>query len=635
MGKLKEELSRKEPMTIVNPLISSALVQQSTTTPVSTSEERQVDLRMEQIIRATVVEGGLDRALLEMNHRHYRAQSDLELQVGQKLTLQVLQTHPRLEFMVLNDQLVGRLNQLLPLLARPYDWVQLVNNLQQQPQEQVTQANRQLYNQLQQLLQPSGQLPNGMGAEIVQLAGQLRQLALPFTEAIELFPFSLPATAAGNVVRKNPTGQSPTVIVNTLIRDLQQQLDQLPKGQTQTLPQGWVAATRNLLLPLQQHGYLLHQLPTLQLRELATQLGQIQQQPQLPAQFVGELGRLMAQLNIAQPATARQPLAVSTRPQATPRPGALSQPQVALLGGVAAAQQPGAVSKNPAVVMAPTATQATTIPPSATQLPVEPKEVSAGLDQLLAQVKQLQVEKGSFPPDLRGRLEALLDKLQQLPSAATTGKAVLPGLEALSSQLTQIVQQGVMRPEGGQLGVLSQLFGFHLETELLNGKKKDALASLKMSLLAMREELGKAGEEPLQRLELLQICKAKLAENQVQFLPLLFPELEEGYLFVEKQRKQDEPESEAPLQLSLSLRLSALGNMRIDMLYEEQGLHLRVACEDKEKMKYLQGCSTELQEAIETVPLQGVSFAADAQVPTPQLRERLLPEELGMLDARI
>jgi hypothetical protein len=52
-------------------------------------------------------------------------------------------------------------------------------------------------------------------------------------------------------------------------------------------------------------------------------------------------------------------------------------------------------------------------------------------------------------------------------------------------------------------------------------------------------------------------------------------------------------------------------------------------------MGYLQSCAAELTAAIETVPLQGVSFAADAQMPTRKLQERLLPETLGMLDTRI
>ena len=640
-------------MTIVNPLSSPAVIAQTATASATTPEERQVDLRMEQIVRATVVEGGFDKALLELDHRHYRAQSDQELQVGQKLTLQVLQTHPRLEFRVLNDQLGGRLSQLLPLLSRPYAWTQLVSQLQQQPQVQLSPEVGQIYNQLQQLLQPGGRLPQGMNPEVVRLAGLLQQLAGPLPTAGDLSSFNLSATPVEGMVAQSSAGQQPELIVNTLLRDLQQQLQQLPKDPAQPLPQKWIIKTQNILLPLQRSGFI-EQLPPQQLRELTTLLGQIRPQ-QLPQPFVAELGRLVAQLQPNQqqslptqpavpaatsaavpgaqvvPPVAGQsspplvvPPSASGAPVAPPVVGQSSPPQVALLGGVPAEHQPAAY-KNPLAV------QQSTVSPA-----VVPKEVSTELEQLLVQVKQLQGEKGALPPDLNGRLEGLLNKLHQLPKQATAEIAVLPGLELLSSQLTQIVQSGVLRPEGGQLGFLSQLFGFHLEAELLKGKKKEALASLKLSLLTLRENLGKQGEEPLQRLELLQMCKAKLAQDEVQFLPLLFPELEEGYLFVEKQREQEEEQDAAPpLQLSVSLRVSALGNMRIDMLYDKQGLHLRMACEDKEKMKYVQGCSDELKKSVETVPLKGVSFGDDAQVPTRSLQERLLPEALGILNARI
>lgn len=616
-------------MTIVNPLAAPSVISQSINHSGTTVEERQVGLRMEQIVRATVVEGGLDRALLEMEHRHYRAQGELELQTGQKLTLQVLQTHPRLEFRVLNDQLAGRLNQLLPLLTRSFDWVQLVSGLQQQQpaNQQLPVSTQQVYVQLQNLLQPGGQLPNQLGDEVLRLAGMLRQLGLPVSERAVAVPFAFSAVPVENVSASSAPGQSPELLASGIIRDLQQQLQQLPQnlGSRQSQPQAWVVETRNLLLPLQQ-GNLLGQLPTVQLAELSALLGQVQQQPQLPPQFTGELGRLVAQLNLAQQSGVTPQLPAASKAAALPLPAFPIEPQVALLGGVAEHQQAATVYRTPA-----------NAPPLAMSGPPIPaQQVSVDLDKLLAQVQQLQTEKGALPPELTGKLEGLLDRFNQLPQVPNSSVAVLPGLEMLSSQLTQIVQQAVMRPAGGQLGMLSQLFGFHLETELLQGKKKDALASLKLSLLGLRDFLGEKGSEPLQRLELLQLCKAKLAEEQVQFLPLLFPELEEGYLYVEKQREpEQDQDSEPPLQLSIALRVSALGDMRIDMLYDEQGLHLRVACEDQEKMAYLQGCSAELQAAIETVPLQGVSFAADAQVPTRQLQERLLPDALGMLDARI
>jgi hypothetical protein len=267
--------------------------------------------------------------------------------------------------------------------------------------------------------------------------------------------------------------------------------------------------------------------------------------------------------------------------------------------------------------------------------PVIPAGLSAELEQLLSQVQQIQQETGKLSPELLGRLEGLLDKLQQLPQGAQREQTFLPGLELITSQLTQLVQLGPQQPKGGQLGFLSQLFGFHLEAELLQGKTKDALASLKMSLLAMQKELGEEVKEPLRRMEMFQLCKAKLAEEQVQFLPLPFNELEEGFLLMNKPQPDEEETSDQPLQLSLSLRLSALGSLRIDLLYDKQGLNLRLACEDKEKMTYLQKHASELEDAIEAIPLQGVSFASDARVPVMQLLEQLLPDAPGILNDRV
>ncbi|MCK5912393.1 MAG: hypothetical protein KAG12_00840, partial [Desulfuromusa sp.] len=263
--------------------------------------------------------------------------------------------------------------------------------------------------------------------------------------------------------------------------------------------------------------------------------------------------------------------------------------------------------------------------------------LSADIKQLLDQVQQSQGKKPEIAPELLGRLEGLLSRLQQLPQVAGAASVLLPGFEAITSQLSQLVTQPPSTPQGGELGLLSQLFGFHLETELLQGKKKAALASLKLSLLNLQKELGEEVKEPLRRIELFQLCKAKLAEDQVQFLPLPFSELEEGYLLAEgrSEADNDSGSGESPLQLSLSLRLSALGNVRIDLLYEKDGLHLRLAGEDRGKMRYLQSCTDELKESLQAIELQGVSFSADARLPARQLQERLLPDSAHMLDARI
>ncbi len=243
-------------------------------------------------------------------------------------------------------------------------------------------------------------------------------------------------------------------------------------------------------------------------------------------------------------------------------------------------------------------------------------------------------QKSTLPPETLGRLEGLLSRLQQLTQDKQAVPAILANLETALGRLTRFTDHPAGLPRAEHLGVLSQLFGLYLEAELLRGKEHRTLANLKLSLLQLQEDAGKDVAEPLRRLELFQLCKARLAEEQIQFLPLPFPELEEGYLLAGQQKAKPAGAQEEPLHLSLSLRLSALGNVRVDMVYSQRGLDLHIAGENREKMDYLEEARDEFAQAIATIAVRNISFAADAQLPAKQLQERLLPQLAGILDAR-
>ncbi len=598
-------------MTIINPNLPANLFIQGLNHPVNTPEERQLDLRLDQMVRATVVEGGLGRTILEMNHQYFRAQTDQELQVGQKLMLQVLKTHPIPEFKVLNDPLSDRLGQLMPLLTRSYNWSRLVKQMQHQPNQAVSsQSLSEVFNRLQQLLAPGGDFSVDIKGSIAQIVAQLQQLAAPAEEAlndpslVRLQGLIQPGGRAGQFAANSELSRT----VLPLIKNLQDQLLLLPKEPGYSPQKNWYPETRKLLVPLQQ-GRDLSQLPVLQKELLITVLHQIRQHPNVSPQLAGEVERIMLQLE----KQVSQAFSLRAEP--------VTKTETAISADPSKAAQPSPVPEGPRSVL------------GASTKGAEP------LAQIAAEVKVLldHVQGQPLQPELLGRLEGLLERLQQFSAVAGTASIPFPGLEMMISQLTQLISRPSSLPKGEQLGFLSQLFGLHLETELLHGKKKDALASLKLSLLTLQKDLGKEVEEPLRRLELFQLCKARLAEEQVQFLPLPFCELEEGYLLAEKQHRQDEDdlEGDPPLRMSLSLRLSSLGNLRVDMLYEKQGLHLRLACDNPEKMRYLQNSVAELKETVKAVALRGIGFSADAQLPARQLQNRLLPESLGMLDERV
>ena len=140
-------------MTTVTPNLPTNLFSSTPTLPANLPLEMAVTLSSEQIVRAMVVERSVDGAVLEINRQNYLAQGDRELQVGQKVNLQVVQTQPRLEFKVLSNSLDDRLSQALPLLTRPFDWSQLVRRLQlQSGQTGLPQSIAKIYTQLQQVL---------------------------------------------------------------------------------------------------------------------------------------------------------------------------------------------------------------------------------------------------------------------------------------------------------------------------------------------------------------------------------------------------------------------------------------------------------------------------------------------------
>lgn len=575
--------------------------------PVNVTAGVKLDLNPGQMVRAMVIESGLDGAVLEINRQCCFAPGEGALRVGQKLDLQVLQTQPRLEFRVLNDSLNDRLSQSLPLLTRAFDWSRLVGHLQLQPgQASLPPAIVNIYNQLQQMLNPDAEELAGLKGSIATIVTQLQQLSASGAESagrmVSIAPVSLPQG-------QRPGSFELSQMITQLIKNLQNQLSLLPKQAEQLLSKNWHVETRKLLAPFQQ-GRELPQLIAPQRQLLVTVLQQIQQHSTVSPQLANEVERMLLQIDRqvakdifqsgvkAESGVAKEIATVAT--QQLNRGGPAAKHITAARGAAGAAQ------------------------------------LSAEIKQLLGQVQAATAQKQGIAPELLGRLEGLLLRLQQLPHAGGKVPVFLPGFESIVSQLELLVSQRPTTLQGGQLGLLSQLFGFHLETELLQGKTKAALASLKLSLLGLQKESGEDVTEPLRRLELFQLCKAKLAEDQVQFLPLPFNELEEGYLLADRQSHTDDrAESQPPLQLSLSLRLSALGNIRVDMLYENRGLHLRLACEDRAKMAYLQTCTDELEESLQAIELQGISFSADAKLPARQLQERLLPDSCNILDARV
>jgi len=576
-------------MSIVTSNLPPNLFVPTVTPPAEIPAGASVRLRLEQMVQAFVVDADNDRTVLEIGSQRYQVPRKSNLQVGEKLTLQVQQVEPQLEFRVLNSPVNNRLAQTLPSLSQPFDWGELVMRLQSLVAEgRLPQSAMTVLNQLEKNL-ASPVSPTELKGQLDQIISQLKQLIDPATELfISTQPVPSPTVPS---LTQNTQLAAETELLQalvSLVKNLQNQLAQTPQSLTEESVKELPVDVRSLLSVLSS-GRDVPQLKSM----ILPVLNRFSQSPDLSPRLVAEIQRVLSEVDSQD-----------------------SQIINAAVGG-----------RTPSVAASGTVNS----PPLQVNGSTEWLKVSAKIKDLLGQISQLKEKGVPVSPDLLGRLEGLELRLQAVGGAARP----LPEVEALLGQITQLISQPAAIVSGEKLGLLSQLFGLRFETELLDGKKKAALMSLKSCLLELQQD-GDDVKDPLQRLELFQLCKAKLAENHVQFLPLPFAELEEGYLLAEKQ--EEDPDfggEEPPLQMSLSLRLSALGNVRIDILYESDGLHLRLAGDGRHKMDYLKSCREELEEALQSVELKGISFSADAGLPARQLQERLLPESLNMFDARI
>ncbi|SDL65617.1 hypothetical protein SAMN05660860_00935 [Geoalkalibacter ferrihydriticus] len=86
-----------------------------------TREERQNALLMHQMVRATVEEGGQEKALLQFGERKLWVESRVPLRAGEQLSLQVIETHPELKLRILDTGLLERLGRSLHMLGSRLD----------------------------------------------------------------------------------------------------------------------------------------------------------------------------------------------------------------------------------------------------------------------------------------------------------------------------------------------------------------------------------------------------------------------------------------------------------------------------------------------------------------------------------
>ncbi|MCF8025534.1 MAG: flagellar hook-length control protein FliK [Desulfobacteraceae bacterium] len=265
----------------------------------------------------------------------------------------------------------------------------------------------------------------------------------------------------------------------------------------------------------------------------------------------------------------------------------------------------------------------------------------------------LQVVSTSPQVHLRIVEEAELRHLFRLLHAFGENIRLMPALQNLEAQgfnlpsgLMGLLGSDPDAIDGNMLSRLWKDLGLNLEALLADGKKPSADSGLKMFLLMHAHQMQAAEDGSgdstgiLEHLRLFQLCRYRLAQENVVFLPLPFDFLEEGYLLAEKEAQDSEQGSgdsqedgEDIWKLSLNLKLSKLGDLQILMLFEKQELRLRVLCGSREKADIINSALPGLQKRLTSVDM--VSFSVDTGAPDPMMHllGRLVPEGDHFLEA--
>jgi hypothetical protein len=216
-------------------------------------------------------------------------------------------------------------------------------------------------------------------------------------------------------------------------------------------------------------------------------------------------------------------------------------------------------------------------------------------------------------------------------------------MQALLPALILLLQSNPEKLSGKNLSRLWDKLGLNLEALLSAGKKVEAKTNLKAMLLMHAMGIQKQGgttesiENVLDLIRLYQLCRYRLAQENLLFLPLPFSFLEQGYLLAEKKRHQDQEDNDSDQfwKMTLYLKLSFLGNLQILLLFENLTLCLRILCDSKEKAEIISESLIRLQNHLSTVSIDSFSVGTGAEDPLQSLVQRLAPNGDHFMKAEV
>lgn len=194
---------------------------------------------------------------------------------------------------------------------------------------------------------------------------------------------------------------------------------------------------------------------------------------------------------------------------------------------------------------------------------------------------------------------------------------------------------------GAILKQLIDRLGITFEALLARGNNKDASLTLKSALLEVAqifkgaEQIAENTSRMLNTLELYQLAQLQLEKENFLIFPLPIPFLEKGYLLVEDKNRGESGTTDEESRFSLHLSLAGLGNLRIDILENPEGLYLRFISDSKEKLDFIHSFQEGLLKQVLTKEIANVSYSTEQLDPAADLLKILLPEGESLVNTKV
>ena len=184
---------------------------------------------------------------------------------------------------------------------------------------------------------------------------------------------------------------------------------------------------------------------------------------------------------------------------------------------------------------------------------------------------------------------------------------------------------------------LIQHMGLGHERSTQHGQSDIATSQLKNSLFEILATFSRT--EPISQeagklttiIETFQLANIAQSNQNEQIFPLPFSFLQQGFLQILNNEKQDDDQNEDTAdncRFSLYLGMSKIGNLQIDFNGNAEGIYLHIHTESEEISSFIEGYIYQFMEEISgDTPLLGIRFTEDAISPAVSLLQLSTPQQ--------